>query len=157
MPYTFYQVSSQLDFWFRRRGSLQIFKIGFLIRIIFAIFYRQVTLILPTKFLVKWLSVQEKKFKIDFQDGHHLGFPIEAIWNIFYLQVALILPTKFQFNWAFCSGEEAQNRLSRWGPWRPSWISHRNNFISFLSISHLDTSYHVLHQLVQGCRRSINP
>ena len=33
------------------------------------------------------LSVQDKKFKIDFQDGrysHNLGFPIATIWTIFW-------------------------------------------------------------------------
>ena len=63
-----------------------------------AIFDLPVTPIFPTKFLVMWLSVQEK-FKIDFQDGcrgGHLGFPIQTILAIFDLQVALIFPTKFQ-------------------------------------------------------------
>ena len=60
------------------------------------------------------LLVQEKKFKIDFQDGHHLGFPIGMIWAIFDLQVTPMLPTK-----SFGSGEEAKNRFWRWPP---SWI-----------------------------------
>ena len=55
-------------------------------------------------------SVQEKKRKIDFQDGGHLGFPIGMIWAIFDLQVTLMLPTKFQVNWPFGSGGEAKNR-----------------------------------------------
>ena len=58
----------------------------------------QVVMILPTKFRVS-LSVQEKKFKINLQDGgngSHLGFPIGSILPIFYLQVAPILPPKFQ-------------------------------------------------------------
>ena len=38
------------------------------------------------------------------------------------LQAALILPTKFQVNWSFSSKEEAQNRFSRWQPWRAAWI-----------------------------------
>ena len=38
---------------------------------------------LPTKFRVNYLSVQKKKGKIDFQDGHHLGFPIGMILAIF--------------------------------------------------------------------------
>ena len=36
------------------------------------------------------LSIQEKKFKIDFQDGNcgvHFVFPIETILTIIYLQV----------------------------------------------------------------------
>ena len=45
------------------------------------------------------LSVQEKKHKIDSQDGghsDHLGFPIGMIWAIFDLRVIPMLPTKFQ-------------------------------------------------------------
>ena len=41
------------------------------------------------------LLVQEKKRKIDFQDGGHLGFPIGTILAIFDLQVTLMLPSKF--------------------------------------------------------------
>ena len=69
------------------------------------------------------LSVQEKKRKIDFQDGchgGHLGFPIGTILAIYDLQVILMLPRKFGVNWPFGSGEEAKNRFSRWPPWRPS-------------------------------------
>ena len=40
------------------------------------------------------LSVQEKKFNIDFQDGDHLGFPIRMILATFDLQVISILPMK---------------------------------------------------------------
>ena len=55
------------------------------------------------------LSVQEKKFKTDFQDGHYshnLGFPIATIWAIFDLQVTPMLPTKFRVKWPFSSEEE---------------------------------------------------
>ena len=74
----------------------------------------QVTSILTMNFKSIALSVQEKKFKIDFQDGHHgcnLGFPIAMIWAIFDLQVIPMLPTKFRVNWLL---EEAKNRFSRW-------------------------------------------
>ena len=58
------------------------------------------------------LSVQEKKRKIDFQDGGHLGFPISTILASFDLQVTLMLPSKFGVKWPFGS-EEAKNRFSR--------------------------------------------
>ena len=74
------------------------------------------------------ISVQEKKRKIDFQDGGHLGFPIGTILAIFDLQVTPMLPSKFGVNWPFGSGEETKNRFSRWRPWRPSWISDRHDF-----------------------------
>ena len=51
------------------------------------------------------LSVQEKKQKIDFQDGGHLGFQIGMILAIFDLQVSLMLPTKYQVNWPRGVGE----------------------------------------------------
>ena len=62
------------------------------------------------------LSVQEKKFKTDFQDGGH-----GAIWDFlsqrfelfFYLQVTLMLPTKFRVSWPFSSEEEGKNRFLR--------------------------------------------
>ena len=87
---------------------------------------------LPRCFLPSFKSigllVQEKKGKIDFQEGlhdGHLGFPIGTILAISDLTVPLMLPTKFQVNWPFGSGEEAKNRFSRWPP---SLISDRNNF-----------------------------
>ena len=92
----------------------------------------QVTSILPMNFEPTALSVQEKKFKTDFQDGCHgcnLGFPIALIWATFYLQVTPRLPTKFPVNWPFSSEEEeGKNRFSRWPP---SWISDWNDFSYF--------------------------
>ena len=55
---------------------------GFPIRTILATVNLQVTYIIPMNSESVALLVQEKKFKIDFQDGrqgHHLGFPIGAI------------------------------------------------------------------------------
>ena len=52
------------------------------------------------------LSVQEKKFNIDFQGGGYLGFPIRMILITFDLQVTSILPVKFRVNWRFGSGEK---------------------------------------------------
>ena len=48
---------------------------------------------LPDKFESIGLSVQEKKFNIDFQDGNHVGFPIKMILAIFDL-------TQY-FQWSF--------------------------------------------------------
>ena len=104
--------------------------LGFPIGTILAIFDVQVTLMLPSKFGVKWLFGSEE-VKNRFQDGGHgghLGFPISTILTIFDLQVTLMVPSKFGVNWPFGSGEEAKNRFSRW---RPSWISDRNDFSYF--------------------------
>ena len=47
-----------------------------------------------------------------------------------------------------------KNRFSRWPPWRrPSWISNRNDFSQFQSISHPDASYQVSSQLAFGFRK----
>ena len=57
------------------------------------------------------LSVQEKKHKIDFQDGghcSHLGFPIGTILAIFDLPVARIFPTKFRVNWPFSTAKDCK-------------------------------------------------
>ena len=62
------------------------------------------------------LSFQEKKRKIDFQDGGHgghLGIQIKTTLAIFALQDTPMFPTKFKVNWPFGSGEEAKNRFSR--------------------------------------------
>ena len=68
---------------------------------VLAIFDLQVTLMLPTKFSRSTgLLVQEKKRKIDFQDGH-LGSPIGTILAIFDLQVTMMLPTELRVNWPF--------------------------------------------------------
>ena len=40
----------------------------------------------------------------------------------------------------------AIKRVSRWPPWRPSWISDPNNLNYFRSISHPDASYKVSSQ-----------
>ena len=80
------------------------------------------------------LSVQEKKQKIDFQDGHHgshLGFLIGTILAIFDLQVTPMPPTMFGVNWLLGSEEEVKNRFSRCLPWWPSWISDRHDFSFF--------------------------
>ena len=86
------------------------------------------------------LSVQEKKFKIYFQDGGHGGHLEFSIGTIlaFLIYRSSMLPAKFQVNLPFGSGEESQNRFSRL---RPSWISDQKAFSYFLSTSHLYASY----------------
>ena len=77
------------------------------------------------------LSFQEKRRKIDFQDGchdGHLGYPIGTILAIFDLQVTPMSPTKFGVNWPFGAGEEAKYRFSRWQSWWPSGISDQKDF-----------------------------
>ena len=49
------------------------------------------------------LWVQEKGFKIDFQEGSHFGFPIRLALATSDLQDTSILPMKFRVNWPFGS------------------------------------------------------
>ena len=112
-------------------------------RMILAIFDLQVTPILPIKFRLNWSSIQEKKFKVVFQDGNcgsHLVFPIGTILAIFDLQVTWMILTKLRVNWPFSSGEEAKKRFSRW---LPSWIFDWNDLSYFWSTSHPDASFKV--------------
>ena len=108
-------------------GKNRFFKMAAILDFLSARFYLFLIYKSPQCFLACLqsigLSVQEKKRKIDFQDGGHLGFPIGLILAVFDLQVTPMLPSKFGVNWPFGSGEEAKNRFSRWWPWQPSWIS----------------------------------
>ena len=71
--------------------------LGLRIRTILAIFYLQVTLMLPTKFRVNWRFGSGEEVKNRF--ARYLGFPIGTILANFDLQVTLMLPTKFQAFW----------------------------------------------------------
>ena len=85
------------------------------------------------------------KWKIDFQDGghvSHLWYLIGTILAICDLQVTPMLPIQFRINWHL--REEAINRLSRWPPWRPSWIYNRHDFSYFWSTSRPNASFQVL-------------
>ena len=76
----------------------------------FTIFDQQVFSYFLPSFKSTGLLVQEKKRKIDFQDGGHgghLGLPMGTILANFVLQDTPMLPTKFQVNWLLNSGEEA--------------------------------------------------
>ena len=82
------------------------------------------------------LSIQEKKFKIDFQDGNsggHLAFPTGTILAISDLQVTSMTLTK-------SIGPRVQEKKRKidfkMPPWWPSWISNHNDFSYFLSTSH---------------------
>ena len=125
--------------------------LGFPIGMISAFFYLQVTLMLPTKFPVNWPFGSGEEEKKNFRG--YLGFPIGTILPFFDLQVLPMLPTKFWPHGPFGSGEEVKNRFSRWPPWQPSWISDRNNFTYFWSISNSDASLQVSTQLVFWFRK----
>ena len=129
----------KIDFQYGGHGG----HLGYPIGMIFSYFCKSPRCFLPSLESIG-LSVQKKRLK-DFQNGHHgshLGFPIGTILAIFDLQVTPMLPTKFWVYWPLGSWEEANNRFSRWPPWRPSWIFYQNDFSYFWSRSHSNASYH---------------
>ena len=95
------------------------------------------------------LSVQEKKRKKDFQDGHHgsyLGFLIGRILAIFDLQVTLLLPAKFQVNWPNSSGEKVKKIDFQNGS-HDCYLGFLIGMITaFLCTSRLDVSYQISSQ-----------
>ena len=75
------------------------------------------------------LSVQKKHY---FQDAHHNMYLTFLV--IFDLQVARTLPWKFPVNWPFVSGDEAQNRFSKWQPWQSPWITNQNHILAIFDL-----------------------
>ena len=81
-----------------------------------------------------------------FQDGHcggHPGYQNGMILAILNLCVTVMPPIKFCLNRTYGLGEDVIGRISRWPPWRPSWISKRNDFSNFKSLCHCDASHQV--------------
>ena len=116
----FNQVSSQLVFRFMRRSVKQIFKMAAKAaswisdQNICSYFNLQFISLLPAKFRVIGLSVQQKERKTYLQipgHGGHLGFLIETLLGTIQLHAVPIFRTRFQVNWSFGSGQEAQNRF----------------------------------------------
>ena len=103
-------------------------ELGFPIGMISAIFDLQVTPMLPPSFKSMGLSFQEKKRGKILKMAAILDFRSERFLPIFYLEVTSMLPTKFRLNWPFGSVKEGNSRFSRWPPWRPFWISNRNDY-----------------------------
>ena len=106
------------------------------------------------------LFVQEKKRKIDFQDGGHggnLGLSIGSILVLYDLQGYSPGPhaSKRSFKSVGFSVQEKKQKHTflRLRPWQPSCISDRNNFSYILSTRHPDASYQVSSQLAFRFRR----
>ena len=83
--------------------------------------------------------IQEKKRKIDSQDGGHLRFPSKTIKAMFDLQVAGIVLIRLQVSWPLGSGE-AQNRFFKmpeiaWRFWLFLIYKFPRNFLSKFRVS----------------------
>ena len=117
------------------------------------LFYLQVTPMLPTKFrqLAFWFGRRNEKqiFKMRpfcISDRNYFSH----FWSTSHpdasYQVSSLL--------AFCSGEEAKNRFSRWLPLPPSWIW---TILAIFYLRHPDVSYQVSKQSAfQFKKRSTN-
>ena len=107
--------------------------LGFLIGMILAIFDLKITLMLTTQFEVNKPFGSGEEVKNTFQDGRHsghLGFPIGTILAIFDLchpDASYQVSSQLAFGFL----RRSEKRLSRWPPWRPSWISDQHDFSIF--------------------------
>ena len=126
---------------------------GFPITMILATVDIQVTSILPMNFESISLSVQEKKFKTDFQDGRHsrnLRFPIATIWAIFDLQVTrCFLPS---FKSIGLSVQKKKEKID-FQDGRHLGFPIRTILAIFISTSHSDPSYQFSNQLALWFRK----
>ena len=75
-----------------------------------------------------WLRCWEPMWFQTFQDGRsggQFGWPNGMILAILNLYVSPMLPIKFRLNPTYGLGGDVVWTISRWPPWRPSWISER--------------------------------
>ena len=98
---------------------------------------------LPSSFGSIWLMVWEEMLFEEFQDGHrgdNLGYQNETILAILNLCGTVMSPNRFWLNPTYGLGGDVVSRLP---PWRPSWISERNDFSNFEYLCHCDASHQV--------------
>ena len=127
--------------------------LGFPIRIILATADLQVTSILRMNFGSIALSVQEKKFTTDFQDGRHgrnFGFPIAMIWAIFDLQSPQCFLPSFQ---SIGLSVQKKNGKTDFQDGHHLGFPIRTILAIFISISHPDASYQFSNQLALWFRK----
>ena len=82
----------------------------------------------------------------EFQNGRysdHLGYRNGMVLAILNLYKAPMPPIKFRLNLTYGLGDVVW-RITRWPPWRPSWIPERNDFSNSESLCHCDASHQVL-------------
>ena len=131
-------------------------SLRFLIRMILAIFALQLTWCFLLSFKSIGHLVQEKMWKIDFQDGGQLWFPIRTMLTLFDQQVTAMLPPKFQVNWPFGSGEEGKIDFQDCGHGGHLGFPIGMSLV-FFSTNHRDGSCQILSQLsVQEKKRKID-
>ena len=75
--------------------------------------------------------------------GSHIWYQITTIWTTMHLLVVPMLYTKFQLNPTSGSGEEVENRFSRWLPWQPYWISYCHDLANRASTGCPDAPYQI--------------
>ena len=117
--------------WFGKRCPLNNFKMATMVVILdirmkwFQQFWIFVSLwCLSSSFDWIPLTVWEEMSFEEFQDGRHgghLGYQNGMILAILNLYVTVMPPIKFQLNRTYSLGDVVW-RISRWPPWRPSWI-----------------------------------
>ena len=94
---------------------------------ILAISDLQVVPILPIKFQVNWHFDSREEAQLDFQDGGTQRPSWISNWNIFTAFSSSSCPDTF---YQVLSVQE-KKRKREFPRWRPSWISHLNDFSYF--------------------------
>ena len=126
--------------------------LGFPIRMILATVDLQVTSILPINFESVVLSVQEKKFKTDFQDGHHgrnLGFSIANLVFFIYKSPQCFLPS---FESIGLSVQKKKGKIDFQDGRHLGFLTGRISAI-FISTNHPDAFYQFSNQLALWFRK----
>ena len=80
----------------------------------------------------------------EFQDGRcggHLGYWNGMILAILNFYVTVMPPIKFRLNPTYNLRGDVVERISRWPPWWPSWISEQNNFSNSESLCRHNASH----------------
>ena len=80
--------------------------------------------------------------EISLSFGGHLGYWNETILAVLNLYVSLMPPTKFQLKLTYRSGGDVVSTFSGWPPWRPSWISQRNDYNKSKFLCRPNASHH---------------
>ena len=112
----------------------QVYYLDFLFLFFFPLWKVNIFLLLLSNYSLK---IFYKPIWIEFQDGCHGYF-----WSISHPNASYQVWSQLAFG--FRRGRK--NRVSRWLPWRPSWISNRHDFSYFWSIRHPDASFLVQSQ-----------
>ena len=89
-----------------------------------------------------WMEILFEKFQDCRRVSAILDIGMERIYQL-WISVTPMPPIKFQLNLTYSLGGDVFWRISRWPPWRPSWILEWNDFSNSESLCRSDASHQV--------------